>query len=188
MTQSTTELRIASRYIPKDSRKVEHPLGCCYTHDVPRGFAVIAYVGSAGKRAFYESFRLAELRDKRVADFFAGLESTKAMRDGFKAEREKPHTIRVGAIIHHSWGYEQTQCDYYQVLTVTAHGATIQAISSQGVEGSAGFMSERQMPVRDMFMGEPLKVRISGQNYVTTLPHGSADVWDGQAKYCSWYG
>jgi hypothetical protein len=185
---SAADLRRASRYVPPNSTAIEHPLATCYVHDTARGFAAIGYVGNAGKRAFYESFRTAEQRDKRVADFFAGLEATKAMRAGFKAEREKPHTIKVGDIIHHSWGWEQTQCDFYQVLEVTAHGATIQAITAQSLEGSDGFMSDRRLPVRDDFHGEPLKVRISGHNYVTTLPHGSAGLWDGQAKYCSWYG
>src|SRR5678816_519603 len=164
---ATAEMRIATRFIPKDSRAIEHALAVCYVNDSPH-FTAIAYVGNAGKRSFYQRYRTAEQRDKDVAAFFAGLEATRAMKDGFKAERSKPHTVKVGDIIHHSWGWEQTQCDYYQVLSVTEHGATIQAIASETVPGSEGFMSERQMPVRDKFVRrcgsgpieEPLKVRI----------------------------
>lgn len=212
-TTSLIQARVAMRFIPKGSTLIEgpmvgsgpggpsYPLGVCYVGQELNGprqlpiYTVLAYIGTAGKRCFYESYRTAEARDKRVAEFFAGLEQTAAMRAGWKAEREKPHTVKVGDIIHHSWGYDQTQCDFYQVLAVTAHGATIQAIASEPIEGSAGFMSDRRVPVRDHFVRrcgsgpveEPLKVRISGQNYVTTLEHGSAGVWDGSPKYCSWY-
>ncbi len=151
---------------------------------------MIAYTGNAGEKAFYEGYRTAELRDQRVTDFFAGLEESAASRTIRHAERTAPHTMKPGDIIHHSWGWEQTQCDCYQVLSVTQHGATIQAIGAYTVEGSTQQhgMADTRMPNRDGFCGEPVKVRIDGRNYVTTLKHGSASLWDGRAKYCSWYG
>lgn len=184
-------LRIASRYIPPNSVTVEHRLAVCYTQDGTRGngsqyFSVMCYIGAAGKAAFYESYRTAEQRDKRVADTFAGLERSEVARRERKSERSRPHTVKVGDIIHHSWGYEQTQCDYYQVLAVTAHGATIQAIAGEPVPGSEGRDCCRMVAVKDKFCGEPFRVRIDGYGHVG-LPHGSARVWDGTAKYCSWY-
>ncbi len=185
-------VRIANRYIPPNSAKVEHRLATFYTVDGLTGpkqkpfYSVICYIGTAGKCTFYYRYNKAELRDKQIADTIAGLESSEAMKADWKASREKPHTVKVGDIIHHAWGWEQTQADFYAVLAVTAHGATIQAIQSQSLEHGAQAMSCREIPIRDAFTGEPFKVRISGDNHVG-LKHGSAGVWDGQPKYHSWY-
>lgn len=137
---ATTEQRIALRFIPKNSRVVEHELGVCYIQDTTRRygiqelpyFLVMAYTNRANKHSFYEGYQTAERRNKRVQEFFAGLDRRVKIVAERKSEREKPHTLRVGDIIHHSWGWEQTQCDYYQVLAVTPHGATVQAITASG--------------------------------------------------------
>jgi hypothetical protein len=194
--------RVLTRWTPKESREIQHPLGTCYVYEKSVGafakvtYVALGYAGTSKKSAFHNSHRTEEVRDRQVKEFFAGLESSAKLKADYKAERSKPHTVNVGDIIHHSWGWEQTQCDYYQVLSVTAHGATIQAIDSETVPGSdTGGMSDRRLPIKDQFVRrcgsgpveEPLKVRIDGRNYVTTLAHGSATVWDGSPKYCSWY-
>jgi hypothetical protein len=188
------ENRIAVRHIPKGSVPMEHPegLGIAYLADHVNGggkaqFSLMGYRGKSSKPAMYLLYGTSERRAEAVQQFFSGLTETAAMKAGFKAEREKPHNFSVGDIIHHSWGWEQTQCDYYQILAVTEHGATIQAIQSKSVPGSGGFMSERQTPTKDAFCGEPLKARINGHGEVTTLKHGSARKWDGTPQYCSWY-
>ena len=63
----------------------------------------MGYRGKAGKHSFYESYRREEERNKRVESFFAGLESAEQYKLERKAEREKPHSLKVGEIIHHSW-------------------------------------------------------------------------------------
>jgi hypothetical protein len=193
-------MTLQSRYIPKDSQAIEHPLGVAYVQDLPAAnsrmkYLAIAYAGKANKKSFYESYATKEARDKRIADFFAGLESWQKMKAERRAESSKPHTLKVGDILHHSWGWEQTQCDYYQILAVTPHGATIQAIISKTVEGStvSHGMADRQIAIPDSFHGEPLRVKIDGFNRVCVskgngpLSHGSCGPWDGKPQYCSWY-
>jgi hypothetical protein len=188
-----------SRWVPKGSREISHELGVVYVYEYETGpmkvaaFAVCAYTGRANKAAFHESYHRAESRDKRVADFFSGLESHAREKAAWKAETSKPHTLRPGVILHHSWGWEQTQCDYYQVLSVTDHTMIIQAIGDETVEGStySHGMADMRLPVRDAFCGKPFRVKVDGRNYVRVgdgpLSHGSCSVWDGKAQYCSWY-
>ena len=57
----------------------------------------------------------------------------------------------VGDIVHHSWGYDQTQCDYYQVVALTKAMVTLKPIKSKTVEGSEGFMCQHCLPVKDGF-------------------------------------
>lgn len=197
-TISRADLRIQQRWIPKGSTEVRHALGVCYTEDIGRNgrelFTAIAYNGTSSKRAFYESYRTREARDKRVRDFFAGLESHAVMMTDIKVERSKPHTLAVGDIIHHSWGWDQTNCDYYQVIAVTDHGATVREIASKTVSGGtfAHGMAGYRTAVKDGFCNDAFRIQVDGSNHVRSmskgpLAHGSANKWDGQPDYCSWY-
>lgn len=192
MTQ-TAEMKIASRYIPTGSVEIKHALGVAYAYQTPRGYAVVAYTGRAGKSCFHEIYGKVEARDKRITDFFSGLEAHEAQKLEFRAERNKPHTLKVGDILHHSWGWEQTNCDFYQVLSVTAHRATIQGIGDSTVEGStiSHGMADRRVAVPNSFHGEQITVKVDGTNHVCVsdgpLSHGSCSPWDGQPEYCSWY-
>lgn len=126
-------------------------------------------------------------------------------------EREfiKKHFVNpfdVGDILHHSWGYDQTQCDYYQVVAKTRAGVTVRPIGSETVAGSQGHMSRSAMPVKDKFVeGYCALTRYAGSiteikkrvmayikddeslRYYIPTPHGWCDKWDGGAKYNSWY-
>lgn len=196
---ATQQAKLSSRYIPKESREVRHPLGVAYIHETLNGpqrikvYCVIAYAGNAGKRSFYESYRREEDRDKRVAEFFRNLEGHETLKAGRKAEQSKPHTLKVGDILHHSWGWEQTNCDYYQIVSITGHTVTVRAISDNTVEGStySHGMADMRIAVRDSFCGEEVTLRANaagvGNKSHGALSHGSISVWDGKPNYCSWY-
>ena len=111
-----------------------------------------------------------------------------------------------GDIVHHSWGYDQTQCDYYQVTRTTKAGVTLKPIKNETVSGSEGFMSRSCMPVKDGFckaysalsqydgMITEKKKRImayledSGElKYYIPTPYGWCNKWDGRQKYESSY-
>lgn len=163
-TITASEKRMSLRWIPKDSRKVEHALGVCYTEDklnTPRQipiFTVLGYIGTARKSAFYESYRTAEARDQRIQQFFAGLESHQQMLNERKTERCKPHTLQVGDVITNSWGYDQTNVDMYQVVKATAHFVWLQPIAGEMVpDEGCGPMSGRvrpEVPIRQILTRE----------------------------------
>lgn len=193
MMTVTQEQKLASRFIPKGSTEIRHPLGVAYTQDTERAFFAIAYIGNAGKRCFYESYRRADLRDKRVSEFFSGLEKRAVLMAECRVQRAAPHSIKVGTILHHSWGWEQTNCDYYQVISVTAHTITVRAIGDSTVLGSSYShgMADMRLAVADSFSGEPITLKASSAGISNksggALSHGSISVWDGKPNYCSWY-
>jgi hypothetical protein len=217
--QNQADQRVAMRWIPKDSRKIEHEMGVCYTEDklnTPRNipiFTVMGYIGTARKSAFYESYRTAEARDKRVTDFFAGLESHAVMMAERKVEREKPHQLNVGEVIYNSWGYDQTNVDFYVIVKATANYVWLQPIAcesvpSEGCSPMSGYAQPEQ-PIRQILAREvsewgeyneatgyrartfktvpiePEKRKAEGRS--VHFEHGSGSVWDGRPKYESWY-
>lgn len=96
-------------------------------------------------------------------------------------------TIQVGTLLHYSWGWEQTQCDYFQVIKRSGSFVTIRPIKAATVPGSEGNMSEMQTPCPDQFFGEPMRKRITP--YGVKMDHGTASPVAADAEhYCSWYG
>jgi hypothetical protein len=101
------------------------------------------------------------------------------------------NAVFEGAIFHHSWGYEQTNCDYYQVVARKGRTVHLREIAGRTIEGSEGYMSDTRKPVKDHFTSDKiLKKRLQftgdGRPYIS-FEFGWCDLWDGTANYCSWY-
>jgi hypothetical protein len=58
-------------------------------------------------------------------------------------------TPLVGDILSASWGYDQTNVDFYQIVSVTKTGARLRKVTSTIVEVGSG--SDRVVPVKDSF-------------------------------------
>lgn len=198
----TAEQRVQFRYKPPASREIRHPegLGTVYVTDESNGrpsFTVLAYIGTAGKRAFYESYRTPEARDKRVTDFFANLIAHEARKAEWKARRNQPHTLKAGDIIVNSWGWEQTNIDFYVIVRASDSYVWIHPIAQDGRE--TGFMCGDTWPaepiricpkkLEDGTYTEPTKHKANlcnGSNYIS-MKYGSGYKWDGKPERNSWY-
>jgi hypothetical protein len=221
MSTLTAERRVTLRWFPKDSRKIEHELGVCYIEEgtlqtragVVPVFRAMGFVGTARKHSFYESYRREADRDKRVSDFFAALERNAAWKAERKVERSKPHDLTVGDVIYNSWGWEQTNVDFYQVVKASANYIWLQPIVCESVpsEGCAPMSGHIQpvTPIRQILTREvrdygeydevsghrpatlktvqvePIMRKAEGKN--VNFKHGSGCLWDGRPKYESWY-
>lgn len=56
-----------------------------------------------------------------------------------KAKAEKAawhHDFAIGDILHYSWGYEQTNCEFYQVVSLKAKAIMVRRISGAMVPDS----------------------------------------------------
>ncbi len=126
-----------------------------------------------------------------------------------RARFENPY--KEGDILHHSWGYDQTNCDFYQVVGVKKASVVLRKISTQRVPGSEGFMSESLMPLKDGFIidGHHALTKYTGKfspenptilkrvsfylneddtlRYFIPVPYGWCDLWEGKPEYSSSY-
>jgi len=97
--------------------------------------------------------------------------------------------FEVGDIIYYSWGYDQTNVDFFQVVVVREKSISIRPIMSK--ENETGFMSGNSMPIKDAFKGEPMTKRVNkfdynGNPYIS-FDYGCGCLWDGSPVSCSWY-
>lgn len=105
--------------------------------------------------------------------------------------------VKVGDIFHTSWGYDQTNCDYFEVVRVTRCGAELRPVRSTVTESVRG--GEYHMPARGEFRdwsvlfgagrGDrklcKVKSGYRGSPMVVLCRDHAADLWDGRPKFDS---
>jgi hypothetical protein len=71
-----------------------------------------------------------------------------------KSEAITGHPFKVGDSLYQSWGYDQTNIDFYEVVEVLPKSVKVRPISQLLVEGSEGFMCENVKPDIGNYTGE----------------------------------
>jgi hypothetical protein len=89
--------------------------------------------------------------------------------------------IATGTIFVSTWGYDQTNVDFYRVVRSTAASVWLQKVG-QRVEEQTGYMSETVMPT-EQTCGEVFrrKVQMYGDTaYASINDYASAREWSGK--------
>ena len=141
---------------------------------------VVYMVGFSGKRArpdFNYRFRSIEQAQKHQDMWHTGLvhrAAAKSERKAAKAAATKhPHLLKVGDVLVASWGYEQTNIDYYQVTRLVGkQSVEIRELRRQAE--ATGFMRGECVPVKGAFIGEPMVKRVNEDGTVKVRSFG---VW-----------
>ncbi len=128
-------------------------------------FYAIGFLGRAqnphqGSR-FY--FRTAEQRAawiRRLFETAAAVQASKTKRQAEKAEaRAKGHALQVGDVLMSSWGYDQTNVDYYQVTALVGKQMVeYRPIAAQTEQ--AGYMSGYCVPAPGNFKGPAKRAKV----------------------------
>ena len=140
----------------------------------------IYMIGFSGKRVkpdFHFSFRSTDYADRYQETWHKGLVSRATDKAERKAERAaklaQPHPLAVGDVLVSSWGYEQTNYDYYQVTRLVGkQSVEIRQLGRQAAE--TGFLQGDCVPVKGLFKGEPMVKRINENGSVKVRSWG---VW-----------
>ena len=77
-----------------------------------------------------------------------------------KAEQKAPRKLQVGHILYTSWGYDQTNVDYYQVTALKGETMVIVQKLEQSCP-ETGFMSGKALPAEKL-IGKPIACRATG--------------------------
>ena len=146
----------------------------------------VAFAGKANKPLWHHSFKTDAARDQainREAD-----NRRRILEDKRKKQDERrnfQHAFEVGDILYSSWGYDQTNIDFYQVTEVKGKEVVVREIGSR-VVGSRGSPSEKVMAEPNEFVGPPMKKRPQGsgdRTYVKISDVQTAFEWDGRPLY-----
>jgi len=86
---------------------------------------------------------------------------------------------KVGDIVVHSWGYDQTNIDFFQIVEVKKKSVIIRRIKHTTSE--TGVMSGDTIPFPSEFCGEAMLKHLDASGQI------EYSRWDGKPKHCSWY-
>lgn len=148
----------------------------------------IAFQGKADKPLWNFRFLSDAQRQQRIKDTI----DTRKMvlqkkQEAQQAKREYQHGLQVGDILYSSWGYDQTNVDFYQVVAVVGKQVAIREIASKVVSGDA--FSENVAAVKGSFIGPPEKkipqMGYNGEPYIKVNSVANAYKWNGKPQYQS---
>lgn len=129
----------------------------------------LCFVGKAVKPTWYYRFKSIEQRlaevDKTIKNVSERLER-KNQANASKAVATANHGVKVGDVFRSSWGYDQTNIDYYEVIAVTGKTATICEIGCLSEETLS--MQGNCVPLMGAFKGKPFKKLIQKRSIEST--------------------
>lgn len=155
-----------------------------------------------GKKPFVNCyFDSMDQRERYIEDalmnFNAWRREKAARKEANKPTPELMQKVKVGSIFCWSWGYEQTNVEFYEITAMRGVMATVRPIASKTVEGSeySHGMADNVVPVPGAFLAgdqlnpqkESKKIQFSNGNPYLAKPYGWCSLWEGKAHYRSWY-
>lgn len=147
-------------YIPKDYELITK--NELYGFEVwgtmhPRIVAA-AFGGKRSKPDWHYRFASEERLKQKIDETLSGFVKSADFKAKLKAERNKPHDVKVGDIFRSCWGYDQTNIDYYQCTKVIGAMIEIREIAQQRED--SGFMQGQCVPAPGAFISETMKKRV----------------------------
>ena len=129
-----------------------------YTSDAEGYYTATAYTRKALKPKFHYRFATRERRDQYAQDWIKSQELREADKVKTRAERNKGHTLELGQVLNTSWGYDQTNVEYYQVVELCGK-ASVMLREIASIEHDDSHV----LPANDSFIGKPFKKRVNAQ-------------------------
>ncbi|HHZ56492.1 MULTISPECIES: hypothetical protein [Xanthomonas] len=131
-------------------------------------------------------FRSQAAAEQDIASFTARRQQLADAHAERRAEAKRPHTLTVGAVLVSSYGYEQTNVDFYEVVAVQNRTVTLRELVQERQD--TGNMSGTTIPVPGQYTkAEPLRKRVNPRNGVKLSSSSYAHPWDGRPQYWSSY-
>lgn len=166
--------------------------GEVYTYEVNGKLYAIAFTGKQSKPALHYRFLTLQSRTDEIDAFFKGLDQKAALKAERRAARKAPLLLEIGDILYASWGYDQTNIDFYQVTATTKKTVTFRKIGQEIIENSHGFMCEDVIAKKDCFLDDKEYTRkAAGERLTFAESEGGyrfhLSKWNGRPLYQSHY-
>lgn len=180
-------------YIPSNAVKIttKNVKAEIYIYE-QNGFpCALAFKGRAQKPTFWHRYGSVEARTKAISKWVNDLESHAAMKKARNAARNAEHNLKVGDVFYTSWGYEQTNTEFYVVTELPSPKTVIVQECVAPIVNETGNMSGQRIPRPEELVGEPMRRRVNmsgGYPTIKVNDVATGFLWDGKPKNVSWYG
>ena len=139
--------------------KMQHEIEILLSHDFDAmSLKQLREIGQEIQNIFSISRKDHGIGELRLTD--SQLDSDRYLNFLIKKLENKDDSVKVGDLFYSSWGYDQTNVEFFKVVGLTKSGksAKIRQIGSKTKEGSEGYMSDSAIPDPDF------EIKISSWN------------------------
>lgn len=145
---------------------------------VPYG---IAFQGKSNKPLWNYRFRNEAQRSHQIEETTKSRKLTlKYKQDQADARKEYKHDYKEGDVLYTSWGYDQTNVDFYQVVEVKGAIIVVRKIGKV-VKDGGGRGSDQVVADPGHFVGPAIRVKPG--LYGAKIDGHHASKWDGKPKH-----
>jgi len=166
-------------------------------NDINKGFIVTIFKGKSQKPYSHRLYSDMKKAGIAIDEIVEAIKKDYEAKEIFKKEKKNRaklmfEKIKVGDIFFTSWGYDQTNVDFFQIIEKGQNNVVAQEIAKQEVPKSQSFMSARVRPVKDQFIGNPFIAKVTQFGIIG----GKISKFSGEAAfytygndgvYSSWY-
>lgn len=145
-----------------------------------------AYTGYACKPKFFYRFRTLESREKFLEERLAFYKKQYGKEKPSRKSPDASDHYMVGDVLYDSWGYDQTNIDWFQVTKVKGKSIWLRRIAENNSDPGNCSYGYTQ-PRRYEFIGSEFRKRVMPDGHVSSALRGCLFKWDGKPKYCSTY-
>lgn len=162
------------------------------------------YVGDSGKAYAFYGFPSAAKAEAWAANFVQEEIELAARRAAARAEKQAKRAAlkasdhwMVGDVVYTSWGYDQTNVEWYQITGLLPRSVKVREIASNSSDRHGQPGGGYTQPRRGEFVGPEFVCVLNPDGGFKAAPCGSdgkpqfhrksVSKWDGKAKYTSSY-
>jgi hypothetical protein len=159
----------------------------------PGYFVVTVYQGKSLKPYANYTYQNMQKAGKAIDDYVQTIKEYKASRDKWKQTTKVQaktsfEKIQSGDIFNTSWGYDQTNVEFYQVIEKKGTSTVIvREIGREPVGSGYSDMAGMFRPIKDNFISQPFATRMTPHGI--KVGHQIASPYTGgdEGTYVSWY-
>ena len=154
----------------------------------------IGYSGKRSKPDFHVRFKSVERRQEHTTEFVQAKVNAVEEKIKYKAElkaknEEAFKSIKVGDIFHSSWGYDQTNCDFYKLVSIKGKTGVFVEVGHQDTDRQSGYDSAYVRVDASKEIGQPFKKLLKGAGFtISSFQHANkVENPETEEFYSSWY-
>lgn len=175
-------------YVPNGATKVTDRVSGAVAYvymTAKRRPAAMAFHGRKARPDWHHVFPNEAARERAVEAHFQRHRQAAVLKAERHAVNGKPHGLEVGHVLVASWGYEQTNIDFYQVTALVGRCMVeVRKIASGDAStGREPWATGKAVPALDQFTGPALRRRVNGASRAVRIDDvRTASLWDGRPK------
>ncbi|NMZ71352.1 hypothetical protein SAMN05216370_0033 [Pseudomonas peli] len=133
----------------------------------PDGLSAKGFSGRSVKSDFFYKFGSKDALEVYVSKWAKTVRDEAARRQAERAERNAPHSLKERDVLVSSWGYEQTNVEFYEVVRVVGKSSVeLRQIRADKKSDGAQSMTGTCLPLLGEYLGEAFRKKADSRGYV----------------------